>query len=155
MIYLPETEENPQAGIGIVVQPPGKKLQTLALLSGGERALTAIALPFAVYQTRPSPFCILDEIDAPLDDPNISRFLTILDRFLEQSQFIIITHNKRTMEAADTIYGVTMAEVGISTIISIDFQSRQHMAIAETPEDLAETSKTDKSIIELSSVASS
>jgi chromosome segregation protein len=106
-------------GIDIVAKPPGKQLQTVSLLSGGERTMTAVALLFAIYMVRPSPFCILDEMDAPLDESNINRFIKMLDRFIEQSQFIIITHNKRTIAKADVLYGVTMEERGVSKLVGM------------------------------------
>ena len=106
-------------GIDIIAKPPGKQLQTVSLLSGGERTMTAVALLFAIYMVRPSPFCILDEMDAPLDESNINRFIKMLDRFLGQSQFIIITHNKRTIAKADVLYGVTMAERGVSKLVGM------------------------------------
>ena len=111
-----------EAGVDIEVQPPGKKLQTLSLLSGGEKALVATALLFAIYEIRPSPFCFLDEIDAPLDDTNVGRFTSMLRGFLDHSQFIMITHNKKSMEICDAIYGVTMAEEGVTSIYSMKFQ---------------------------------
>jgi chromosome segregation protein len=106
-------------GIDIVAKPPGKQLQNISLLSGGERAMTAVALLFAIYMVRPSPFCVLDEIDAPLDESNINRFIRVLDRFVAQSQFIIITHNKRTIAKADVLYGVTMEERGVSKLVGM------------------------------------
>ncbi|HSH37216.1 MAG TPA: hypothetical protein VK993_00400, partial [Chthoniobacterales bacterium] len=106
-------------GIDIVAKPPGKQLQTVSLLSGGERTMTAVALLFAIYMVRPSPFCILDEMDAPLDESNINRFIKMLDRFVQQSQFIIITHNKRTIAKADVLYGVTMEERGVSKLVGM------------------------------------
>jgi len=112
-------EENVlDSGIEIAVRPPGKKMQTLELFSGGERALIAVALLFSIFKCKPSPFCILDEVDAPLDDANIVRFLDMLTAFTRSTQFVIITHNKITMERADVLYGVTMAEQGVSQIIS-------------------------------------
>jgi len=106
-------------GIEITAKPPGKQLQSVSLLSGGERAMTAVALLFAIYMVRPSPFCILDEVDAPLDENNINSFIRVLDRFVQQSQFIIITHNKRTIAKADILYGVTMEERGVSKLVGV------------------------------------
>jgi chromosome segregation protein len=106
-------------GIDITAKPPGKQLQSISLLSGGERTMTAVALLFAIYMVRPSPFCILDEMDAPLDESNINRFIRVLDRFVTQSQFIIITHNKRTIAKADILYGVTMEERGVSKLVGM------------------------------------
>jgi len=110
-----------ECGIDIVARPPGKQLQTISLLSGGEQTMTAVSLLFAIYQVRPSPFCVLDELDAPLDESNINRFIRILQRFLAHSQFIIITHNKRTIGMGDVLYGVTMEEQGVSKIVSVRF----------------------------------
>jgi len=113
-------EGNPfESGVDIIVQPPGKKVRNVSMLSGGEKALTAIALLFASFLIHPSPFCILDEIDAPLDEENIRRFTTVLRKMALHSQFIVITHNKRTMEMADILYGVTQEEPGISKLISV------------------------------------
>jgi chromosome segregation protein len=108
-----------ESGIEIIAKPPGKKLQTISLLSGGERSMTAVALLFSIYMVKPSPFCVLDELDAPLDESNISRFLRMLDKFISNSQFIIVTHNKRTMNRADVIYGVTMQEFGVSKPVGV------------------------------------
>ena len=114
-----------EAGISIVVQPPGKKLQSIMQLSGGEKALTAIALMFAIQNLKPSPFCLLDEIEAALDDSNVSRFANYLHKLTEHTQFIVITHRRGTMEAADRLYGVTMQEKGISKLVSVDLISDQ------------------------------
>ena len=103
-----------ESGIDITAKPPGKKLQSITLLSGGERSMTAVALLFSIYMIKPSPFCVLDELDAPLDESNINRFVKVLDRFIDNSQFIIVTHSKRTMARADVMYGVTMEEFGVS-----------------------------------------
>ncbi len=103
-----------ETGIEISAKPPGKKLQSISLLSGGERSMTAVALLFSIYMIKPSPFCVLDELDAPLDESNIGRFVRVLDRFIDRSQFIIVTHSKRTMARVDVMYGVTMEEFGVS-----------------------------------------
>ncbi|MBM3848254.1 MAG: chromosome segregation protein SMC, partial [Verrucomicrobia bacterium] len=115
------TDENDvlESGIDIVARPPGKQLQSISLLSGGEQTMTAVSLLFSIYQVKPSPFCILDELDAPLDESNINRFIKVLQRFLDHSQFVIITHNKRTIGMADMLYGVTMQEQGVSRIVSV------------------------------------
>jgi chromosome segregation protein len=111
-----------ESGVEIVAQPPGKRLQNLLLLSGGEKALTAIALVLAIFHFRPAPFCLLDEVDAPLDEANVGRFVEKVREMSENTQFIVITHNKRTMEAARALYGVTMEEAGISRIVSVKFE---------------------------------
>jgi len=118
-------DDSLEADIEIAARPKGKTLQSLNLLSGGERALTAIALLFAIYLVKPSPFCILDELDAPLDDANINRFLNMLKRFNDRTQFIVITHNKKTMEIADYLYGMTMQEPGISKVVSVKFKGTE------------------------------
>ncbi|MEA1996883.1 MAG: chromosome segregation protein SMC, partial [Gemmatimonadota bacterium] len=113
-------ENNPlESPIEVIARPRGKKMLGLSLLSGGEKALTALALLLAIYSVKPSPFCILDEVDAPLDDANIDRFLSIVHRFSRNTQFVIVTHNKRTMEAADCLYGVTMQDAGVSRVVSV------------------------------------
>ncbi len=120
-LQLIDKEDVLESGIDITARPPGTRLKTLALLSGGQKTMTAVALLFAIYMVKPSPFCMLDELDAPLDDANIGRFVAMLQNFTKYSQFIIITHNKRTIAAADSIYGVTMQEKGISKLISMRF----------------------------------
>jgi chromosome segregation protein len=111
-----------EAGIEIVAQPPGKRLQKIALLSGGEKALTAVALLFALFRYRPSPFCVLDEVDAPLDEANVERFTRLLKGLRDETQFILITHNRKSMEAADLLYGVTMEEPGVSKVLPLRFE---------------------------------
>ncbi len=118
LVLLDESDQL-ESGIDIIAQPPGKRLQSMQLLSGGEKALTAMALMFAIFRYRPSPFCLLDEIDAPLDDANIGRFVEMLQGMQEHTQFILITHNRKTMEIADRLYGVTMEEPGVSKLISV------------------------------------
>ena len=110
-----------ESGIDIIAKPPGKKLQSISLLSGGERSMTAVALLFGIYMVKPSPFCVLDELDAPLDEANIGRFLRVLDRFIGDSQFVIVTHSKRTMSRADVMYGVSMEEFGVSKTVGVTF----------------------------------
>src|SRR5262245_8490251 len=114
-------EDPLECEIEIVAKPRGKHLQSISLMSGGERALTAIALLFGIYLVKPSPFCLLDEVDAPLDDANVERFLRMLRRFSDRTQFVVITHNKQTMEAANLLYGVTMQELGVSKLVSVRF----------------------------------
>ena len=108
-----------ECGIEIQVQPPGKKLQNMGLLSGGERAFTAIALLFAILKMNPAPFCVLDEIEAALDDVNVNRYAEFLKKFAQDTQFLVITHRKGTMEVADTVYGITMEEKGVSKLLSM------------------------------------
>jgi chromosome segregation protein len=120
-IELVTAEDPLESGIEIVAQPPGTKLKGITLLSGGQKTLTAVALLFALYMVKPSPFCLLDDLDAPLDESNIHRFTNLLKQFVDSSQFIIITHNKSTIAAADTIYGVTMQERGVSRTLSMKF----------------------------------
>ena len=120
-LELIQAEDILESGIEIVAQPPGTKLKSITLLSGGQKTLTAVALLFALYMVKPSPFCLLDELDAPLDESNIGRFTDLLKKFVSESQFIIITHNKRTVSAAQAIYGVTMEERGVSKTVSMRF----------------------------------
>jgi chromosome segregation protein len=115
-----EGEDDPlELGVELMAQPRGKRLQAVTLMSGGEKALTGLALLFAIFYHRPSPFCVLDEVDAPLDDANIHRFLRVLRELTSQTQFIVITHNRKTMDFADVLYGVTMEEPGLSRLVSV------------------------------------
>ncbi|MBS2031545.1 MAG: chromosome segregation protein SMC [Deltaproteobacteria bacterium] len=125
MVTDPQTGEQ---GIEILAQPPGKSLKTVNLLSGGEKALTAVALIFAIFLIKPTPFCLLDEVDAPLDDANVGRYNEMIREMSSQSQFILITHNKRTMEIADTLYGVTMEEPGVSKLVSVKLSEASQRA---------------------------
>jgi len=126
-LVLTESEDLLSAGVDIVAQPPGKKLQNINLLSGGEKALTAISLIFAIFLVKPSPFCFLDEVDAPLDDVNVVRFTRLITSLSYDSQFILITHNKKTMEIGDLLYGVTMEEPGISKTVSVEFNEASRL----------------------------
>jgi len=123
-------EADPESGIDLVAQPPGKRLQNVLLLSGGEKALTALALLIAVFRFTPSPFCILDEVDAPLDESNVVRFTRLIDQMSEKTQFILVTHNKRTMEVCRTLYGVTMQEPGVSKLVSVKFEAKEPEPVA-------------------------
>ena len=119
---LLEDENNVlECGIDIIAEPPGKKLQNITLLSGGEKALTAVAILFSILKLRPMPFCVLDEIEAALDDANVERYAKYLHRYSGETQFIVITHRKPTMELADALYGVTMEEKGVSKVVSVKF----------------------------------
>ncbi len=120
LVYPEGSKDILEAGVDILAQPPGKKVTNITLLSGGEKALTAVSLIFAIFMVKPSPFCVLDEVDAPLDDANIGKFNALLKEMSAKSQFILITHNKKTMELNDTLYGVTMEEPGVSKMVSIE-----------------------------------
>ncbi len=119
-LVLTDEENLLDSGIEIIAQPPGKKNATVEMLSGGEKAMTAVALIFAIFLIKPSPFCLLDEVDAPLDEANVGRFNDLIREMTDRTQFIVITHNKRTMQIADTLYGVTMEEPGISKLVSVN-----------------------------------
>ena len=129
-LSLTEPEDPMNSGVDIMVQPPGKKNSSIALLSGGEQSMTAIALMFAIYLVRPSPFCFLDEIDAPLDDNNVGRFLKMLGRFAPRTQFMVISHNKLTMAKSGAIFGVTQEEAGVSKILSVRLKEHQETAVS-------------------------
>ncbi|MFW6456992.1 MAG: AAA family ATPase, partial [Planctomycetota bacterium] len=110
------------AGIEIRVQPPGKENRSITLLSGGEKALAAVALLFSIFESKPSPFCLLDEVDAPLDEANVGRFLGMLQEYAEDTQFVMVTHNKTTMSAAETLYGISLQEDGVSKKVAVNFE---------------------------------
>lgn len=131
-LELTDKEDLLSTGVDIVAQPPGKKLQHLALLSGGERALTAIALLFAILRAKPVPFCVLDEVEAALDEANVKRFASFLKDFSKQTQFVVVTHRKGTMEEADALYGVTMQESGISNLVSVKLEEMKELVEAGT-----------------------
>jgi chromosome segregation protein len=126
-LTLTEASDPLEAGLEIMASPPGKRLQILSLLSGGEQALTALALLFAVFMTNPSPICVLDEVDAPLDDANVDRFCTLVAGIAQSSRtrFLVVTHHRMTMARMDRLFGVTMAERGVSTVVSVDLQSAE------------------------------
>jgi chromosome segregation protein len=125
---LSEPDTSGDAGIDIVAQPPGKRLQNVLLLSGGEKALTALALLIAIFRYQPSPFCILDEVDAPLDETNVGRFAQMVSEMSVDAQFIVVTHNRRTMEMASALYGVTMQEPGVSKLVSVSWEQARAAA---------------------------
>ncbi|WP_075089721.1 AAA family ATPase [Verrucomicrobium spinosum] len=137
-LMLQDENDPLECGIEIIAKPPGKKLQSISLLSGGERSMTAVALLFSIFMVRPSPFCVLDELDAPLDESNIKRFLAMLDKFINASQFIIVTHNKRTMSKADVIYGVTMQEFGVSKPVGVRM-TNEKVSLEDNAPTVAET----------------
>jgi chromosome segregation protein len=145
-LELVMTDDILESGIEITAQPPGTKLKSITLLSGGQKTLTAVALLFALYMVKPSPFCLLDELDAPLDESNIGRFTNLLGKFVDNSQFIIITHNKRTVSAAQAIYGVTMEERGVSKTVSMRFNST-HGDGELQPENIADSVRGAKSTV--------
>ena len=131
-LVLEDPEDPLTCGIEIRVQPPGKQLKTITLLSGGEKAFVATALYFAILQVRPTPFCMLDEIDAALDDRNVERFANYLRNLSKRTQFIVITHRRGTMEASDVLYGVTMQEQGVSKLLRLDLnQMEEYLGIVE------------------------
>jgi chromosome segregation protein len=118
-LRLTSPDDMLETGIEILAQPPGKKLASIELMSGGEKALTAVSLIFAIFQIKPSPFCILDEVDAPLDEANVARYNEMIRSMTDRSQFILITHIKRTMQMVDVLHGVTMQESGVSRLVSV------------------------------------
>lgn len=145
-LVLVNEEDILESGIEIIARPPGKKLQNVSLLSGGERTLTAVALLFALYMVKPSPFCLLDELDAALDEANIGRFTSVLKEFVQHSQFIVITHSRQTLHAAEALYGVTMEEKGVSKIVSVKFSHHEKQTDRAVPQtQAAETSTPEPS----------
>jgi chromosome segregation protein len=132
-LRLTESDDPLEAGLDIFACPPGKKMEHMSLMSGGEQALTAMALIFAVFLTNPAPVCVLDEVDAPWDDANVERFCTMLAQMHQKTdtRFIIITHNPLTMSRVDRLYGVTMAERGVSQLVSVDLQRAEDLIAAE------------------------
>ena len=132
-LELLDSENILESGVDIVAEPPGKSLKNITLLSGGEKALTAIAILFAILKLKPMPFCLLDEIEAALDEANVERFAQYIKRFSNSTQFIVVTHRKPTMELADSLYGVTMEEEGVSRIVSVKLSD----AIKESKENQA------------------
>jgi chromosome segregation protein len=132
-LQLVQGEDVLESGIEIIAQPPGTKLRGISLLSGGQRTMTAVALLFAIYMVKPSPLCVLDELDAPLDDTNVGRFTDIIREFTRHSQFLVITHNKRTVSAADAIFGATMQEKGVTRLFSMRFNKERDEAEPTTP----------------------
>jgi chromosome segregation protein len=141
-LQLMDENDALNCGIEIIAKPPGKQLQSISLLSGGERTMTAVALLFAIYMVRPSPFCVLDEMDAPLDESNINRFIKVLERFVSQSQFIIITHNKRTIAKADILYGVTMEERGVSKLVGMKLTAPKRASTNRATATVEEVTQT-------------
>src|SRR5213078_1710716 len=137
-LSLTEPEDLASTGVEIVARPPGKKAQALAMLSGGERALTAVALLFAMLEVRPVPFCVLDEVDAALDEANVGRFSDALRSLADRTQFIVITHNRGTIEAADALYGVTVGSDSVSRVISLRLEEAQALAAERRSGDLAD-----------------
>ncbi|MEZ6005790.1 MAG: AAA family ATPase [Planctomycetota bacterium] len=127
-----------EAGIEILARPPGREMLSIGLLSGGQRTMTALALLFAVFEARPSPFCVLDEVDAALDDANIDRFLAMLTQFTDTTQFIVVTHNKGTMSAADALFGVTMQVKGVSNFVAVELENVDQF----TPDATGQTKKS-------------
>ena len=128
-LELVESDDPLEAGLEMLVSPPGKRLQSITLLSGGEQALTALSLIFAVFLTNPAPICVLDEVDAPLDDANVTRFCSLLDELtkITETKFIIVTHHPLTMSKMDRLFGVTMPEKGISQLVSVDLQKAEEL----------------------------
>jgi len=134
-LVLEEGDDVMEAGVEIVATPPGKTALSNSLLSGGEKALTAVALIMAIFQFKPSPFCILDEVDAPFDEANIGRFVAVLTDFLHMTKFVVVSHSKKTMTAANTIYGVTMQESGVSRQVAVRFEEIEDQSFDDVDSD--------------------
>jgi chromosome segregation protein len=149
-VFMENEEDVLESGIDVIARPPGKQQQRISLLSGGEKTMTAVALLLAIFRARPSPFCILDEVDAALDESNVDRFTAVVREFLDQSQFVIISHNKRTMAIADVMYGVTMQEPGVSRKVSVKFSDLREQELAAENEshepDQAESPETEPAL---------
>ena len=128
-LALTEADDPLEAGLEIMASPPGKKLQSMSLLSGGEQALTALSLLFGVFLTNPAPICVLDEVDAPLDDANVERFCQLISDIAEKTgtRFLVVTHHRLTMSRVDRLFGVTMAERGVSQLVSVDLQAAERL----------------------------
>jgi chromosome segregation protein len=157
-VFLENEEDVLESGIEVVARPPGKQLQRISLLSGGEKTMTAVALLLAIFRARPSPFCILDEVDAALDESNVDRFTGVVREFLDQSQFVIISHNKRTMAMADVLYGITMQEPGVSRRVSVKFsdihdQNFDGAAAADLPDQAESPEAEEPAAVDLSAQA--
>ncbi|HHH11851.1 MAG TPA: hypothetical protein ENK23_07250, partial [Sorangium sp.] len=143
-LRLTNPEDMLDTGVEILAQPPGKRLGNLELMSGGEKAFTAVSLLLAIFRFKPSPFCILDEVDAPLDDANIDRYVEALRAMTDRSQFIVVTHSKRTMQAVDVLYGVTMQEPGVSKLVGVRVaggETRSTLRRAQQQEKAAQAAK--------------
>jgi len=132
-VVLENPEDVLECGIDVVARPPGKELRSISLLSGGEKTMTAVAMLLAIFKSKPSPFCIMDEVDAALDEGNVNRYLGVIKEFQQWTQFIVITHHKRTMAGADVLYGVTMEEAGVSKRMSVRFEDISEDGHFKTP----------------------
>jgi chromosome segregation protein len=150
-LHLTNPDDLLESGVEVVAQPPGKKLGNIELMSGGEKALTAAALIFAIFRHRPSPFCVLDEVDAPLDEANVRRYNEAIRSMTDRSQFILITHIKSTMQSVDVLYGVTMGEPGVSRIVSV--KVNEAPSRSERRNSLEERAEQPDSTVSVASVA--